>query len=64
MGKAVLFINVGDHAKVWSQLIKEVPQMKPFVHEHFEDFAKTDKFCNDAYDGNIKGIHAQVLFKV
>lgn len=58
MGKAVLFINVGDHANVWSQLIKEVPQMKPFVHEHFEDLAKTEKFCRNIYDGNIKGIHA------
>ena len=57
-GKAALFINVGDHEKVWKQLVNEVPQMKPFLREHFDDFGKTSDFCEKAYKSNVKGIHA------
>jgi hypothetical protein len=57
-GKATLFINVGDHDKVWHELITTVPQMKPFLHEHFDDFADTARFCKASYDGESKGIHA------
>lgn len=57
-GKATLFINVGDHDKVWHELITTVPQMKPFLHEHFDDFNETSRFCKAAYDGDVKGIHA------
>ena len=57
-GRAVLFINVGDHADVWRKLLCEVPNMKPFLREHFDDFGDTKSFCENAYDGEIKGIHA------
>ena len=57
-GKAALFINVGDHDKVWHELITAVPQMKPFLMEHFDDFDETSRFCEKAYDGEVKGIHA------
>ena len=56
--KAVLFINVGDHSKVWHELIAAVPQMKPFLHEHFDDFDETASFCEGAYSGEVSGIHA------
>ena len=57
-GRAALMINVGDHSQVWQELVKEVPQMKHFVNEHFNDFSETRNFCEKAYDGNVKGIHA------
>lgn len=57
-GKAALFINVGDHDKVWHELVTAVPQMKPFLHEHFDDFGETARFCRAAYDGEARGIHA------
>ncbi|WP_295093722.1 hypothetical protein [Ruminococcus sp.] len=57
-GKAALMINVGDHSLVWQELVKEVPQMRRFVTEHFNDFSETRSFCEKAYDGNVKGIHA------
>ena len=57
-GRAVLFINVGDHEDVWHSLVKAVPQMKPFLHEHFDDYNETKNFCERSYSGNAKGIHA------
>jgi hypothetical protein len=57
-GKAVLFINVGDHDKVWHELITKLPEMKPFLTEHFDDFDETTAFCEKAYDGEVSGIHA------
>ena len=56
--KTVLFINVGDHSKVWHELVTAVPQMKPFLHEHFDDFSETTRFCEGAYSGEVSGIHA------
>ncbi len=56
-GKAVLFINVGDHRNVWNELLEEIPDMRSLVTEHFNDFAETTKFCEDAYDGTVRGIH-------
>ncbi len=56
--KAVLFINVGDHSKVWHELIAAVPQMKPFLREHFDDFDEIASFCEGAYGGEVSGIHA------
>ena len=56
-GKAVLFINVGDHRGVWKELLSEIPEMRSLVTEHFNDFAETQRFCADAYDSKVRGIH-------
>ena len=56
--KAVLFINVGDHMNVWRELESEIPQMKPFIHEHLDDFGEVSRFCSDICDGEVSGIHA------
>lgn len=55
--RSVLMINVGDHMGVWRELEAEIPEMKPYVHEHFDDFIETVSFCKSAYDGDISGIH-------
>ena len=57
-GRAVLFVNVGDHRNVWEQLMSEIPQMRKLVTQHFDDFEKTKAFAEDAYSGDVKGIHA------
>lgn len=57
-GRASLFINVGDHAAVWRDLLAEIPQMKPFLHEHFDDFKETQQFCTEVYEREVSGIHA------
>ncbi len=56
--KAALFVNVGDHANVWQELLREIPEMQPLLHMHFDDFAETVRFCGKAYDGAVTGIHA------
>lgn len=57
-GKAVLFVNVGDHMKVWRELCAEIPAMKALTAEHFNVFAETAHFAEKAYSGDVSGIHA------
>ena len=56
--KAALFVNVGDHANVWQELLRDVPEMQPLLHTHFDDFDETVQFCDAAYSGDVTGIHA------
>ncbi|MBQ8079809.1 MAG: hypothetical protein IJ236_07645 [Oscillospiraceae bacterium] len=55
--RAVLLINVGDHRIVWNELLAELPEMRSLTTEHFNSFRETDRFCREAYDGEISGIH-------
>lgn len=57
-GRAVLFVNVGDHKKVWEQLKTEIPHMADLVAEHMNDFDETAGFAASAVDGEVSGIHA------
>ncbi|MBQ1432348.1 MAG: hypothetical protein IIZ09_04605 [Ruminococcus sp.] len=57
-GKAALFINVGDHIKVWQQLKELLPHMMPYTTEHFDVFEATKTFAENALDGEVSGIHA------
>ena len=43
---------------MWDELVKAVPQMKPLMHEHFDDFDETTSFCEKACGGEVSGIHA------
>ena len=56
--KAALFVNVGDHANVWQELLRDVPEMQPLLHTHFDNFDETVQFCDAAYSGDVTGIHA------
>ena len=56
--KAALFVNVGDHANVWQELLRAIPEMQPLLRRHFDDFDETVRFCEGAYDGAVTGIHA------
>lgn len=55
--KAALYINVGDYINVWKQIIKEVPEMKGYAIEHFDNWNETETFATAALDGEVTGIH-------
>lgn len=55
--KAALYVNVGDYRNVWDDLMKELPQMKGFVTEHFECWQETKKFAEASLNGAVAGIH-------
>lgn len=56
--KAMLYVNVGDYKNVWDDLVSEIPDMRGVAQEHFDDFASTTKFAEDALTCEVTGIHA------
>lgn len=56
--QAALYINVGDYRNVWKELQKEIPVMRKLSSEHFDRWEETQKFCQDALTGTVRGIHA------
>lgn len=57
-GKAVLFINTGDHRKVWEELTGEIPKLKKLASEHMDDHKEAAAFAEEARTGNAEGVHA------
>ena len=57
IGQAALMVNVGDHDKVWRQLVHAIPELE-HATTHFEDFSETAAFANAALDGPMEGVHA------
>lgn len=55
--KAALYVNVGDYKNVWDALLTEIPEMRAFTEEHFDQWENTVKFAEDAITGEVKGIH-------
>jgi len=55
--RAALYVNVGDHKKVWEQLVEEIPEMKELCKEHFDNWEDTKKFAMDAIEGEVTGVH-------
>ncbi|MBR1797615.1 MAG: hypothetical protein IJ757_06370 [Clostridiales bacterium] len=56
-GKAALYVNIGDYMNVWEDLRKLAPDMDLLTKTHFNDWAETRKFCEDAITGDVEGIH-------
>ena len=56
-GKAVLYVNIGDYKNVWEDLKKMVTGIESITKTHFNDWNDTRKFCEDALDGDVNGIH-------
>ena len=54
-GKAVLFINVGDHKNVWESLKKAVPELEQAKVFHNE-YDKARAYAEAAVEGEAKGI--------
>ena len=57
-GKAVLFINVGDHANVWEGLKKEIPALAAVSAEHIDNYEETAGFAAFARTDEVTGVHA------
>lgn len=56
-GEAALFINVGDHRKVWNELRAAIPRLAELTVEHFDDFSATADFAEKVYSGDVGGVH-------
>ena len=57
-GEAALYVNVGDYRNVWDDLSKEIPEMADLAVTHFNDWADTRAFAEQALTGEVQGIHA------
>ena len=57
VGQAALMLNVGDHEKVWKQLVQALPELERATC-HFDDFEETAAFAEEALDGPMTGVHA------
>jgi len=55
--KAALYINVGDYKNVWDDLATEIPELKQLAVIHFDNWAETGRFAEDALTGEVEGIH-------
>ena len=55
--RAALYINVGDYRNVWEMLLEEIPELSSVATEHFNDWAETRKFAEDALTGDVEGVH-------
>jgi hypothetical protein len=55
-GKAVLFLNVGDHQSVWENMRAEIPELNQakFFQDDYENAAA---LARDAVDGEVSGIY-------
>ena len=56
--KAALYVNVGDYKAVWEELCRELPELTEISTTHFNDWADTNAFAQDAITGNVEGVHA------
>ena len=56
--KAALYVNVGDYKAVWDELCRELPELTEISTTHFNDWADTNAFAQDAITGNVEGVHA------
>ncbi|HBE15546.1 MAG TPA: hypothetical protein DCY72_04815 [Ruminococcaceae bacterium] len=56
--KAALYVNVGDYKAVWEELCREIPSLNDVSTTHFNDWADTNAFTQDAIVGNVEGVHA------
>lgn len=56
-GKAVLFLNVGDHAGVLEGLKKEIPALEKATL-FCDDYEKASSFARSALEGEVSGIYA------
>jgi len=55
--EAVLYINIGDHIKVWENLKKSIPQLEKLTTLHWNNWEETTDFTENALNNEISGIH-------
>jgi len=55
--KAVLFINVGDHKRVWEGFCKDIPELGSVSQTYFNHWNETCTFANEAINHEVEGVH-------
>lgn len=55
--KSALYVNVGDYKNVWTDLLKEIPELSEISEEHFDDWSRTKAFAAAALTGEVSGVH-------
>jgi hypothetical protein len=55
-GKAVLFLNVGDHETVWKELLAAIPELRQ-AKFYQDDYENAANFAAHAVDGEVSGIY-------
>ncbi|MCH5343486.1 MAG: hypothetical protein J1E64_05550 [Acetatifactor sp.] len=55
--RAALYVNVGDYKNVWTELLRDLPEMRQYAVEHFDRWQDTKAFAEDALTGDVTGIH-------
>ena len=55
--RAAVYVNLGDYQAVWDWLCEAVPGLKGVAVTHFDDWADTRSFAEDALDGPVEGVH-------
>lgn len=55
--EVALYINVGDHKKVWEGLCQDIPELKDMSETYFDDWQKTTTFAEQAMEQEVSGIH-------
>ncbi len=56
--RVVLYVNVGDYAKVWDELCRENPDLAGVSTTHFNDWNDTKSFAETALTEDVTGVHA------
>ena len=56
--RAALYVNVGDYQNVWTELAGEVDGLRGLAAEHFDSWADTVHFAEQALTGSVEGVHA------
>ena len=55
--EAVVYVNIGDYRNVWDYLCEAVPGLGGVAQTHFNDWADTNAFCENALGGEVEGVH-------
>ena len=56
-GKAVLFVNTGDHKGVNREILSHLTSLGLDAKEFFDDWNATSRFCGDALSSDVKGAY-------
>lgn len=55
--KVAIFINIGDHKKVWENIEKELPEIKDITTNFINDWKGTQAFVEVIRDKDLSGIY-------
>jgi len=56
-GKVTLFINIGDHRKLWDEMVQDHPQLNTMAVLHMDAWKDTRTWCENGLEASVKGLH-------